>query len=159
MINQFLMELDGVENDNDNVLVLGATNAPWHLDPAFRRPGRFDRIIFVPPPDLEARAAIFKLKLHGKPIGTVDFKTLAGKTETYSGADIEAIIDLAIEDKLEASFKDGIPQPLETKDFLKAIKKHKPSTQEWFSTAKNFALFANESGLYDDILTYLKIKK
>ena len=69
------------------------------------------------------------------------------------------MIDIAIEQKLESSFADGIPKPLETSDLLSAIKKHKPSTQEWFSTAKNFAMFANDSGLYDEILTYLKIKK
>ena len=51
LINQFLSELDGMGGQNEGVLVLAATNAPWHLDPAFRRPGRFDRILFVPPPD------------------------------------------------------------------------------------------------------------
>ena len=53
---------------NDGVLVLAATNAPWHVDPAFRRPGRFDRIIFVPPPDDNARASILDIKLKGKPV-------------------------------------------------------------------------------------------
>jgi len=48
---------------------------------------------------------------------------------------------------------------LSTKDLLKSLKKHKPSTKEWFTTAKNFAVYANESGLYDDILHYLKLKK
>jgi transitional endoplasmic reticulum ATPase len=69
------------------------------------------------------------------------------------------LVDIAIEEKLEASFTDGIPKPITTNDLIQAGKKHKPSTQEWFTTAKNFALFANESGLYDDILTHLKIKK
>ena len=89
----------------------------------------------------------------------IDLGSIAKKSENYSGADIDAIIDISIEEKLESSFIDGIPKPLETKDLLSALKKHKPSTQEWFSTAKNFALFANDSGLYDDILTYMKIKK
>lgn len=159
LINQFLHELDGITDDNDGILILGATNAPWSLDPAFRRPGRFDRIIFVPPPDEASRESILKLKLQNKPTETIDYKGLAKKIENYSGADIDAIIDIAIEHKLESSFADGIPKPLETKDFQNAIKKHKASTQEWFMTAKNFALFANDSGLYDDILTYLKIKK
>ncbi len=159
LINQFLQELDGIEGNNEGVLVLGATNAPWHLDPAFRRPGRFDRIIFVPPPDDSARAGILQLKLKGKPIEAIDYDLLAKKLEHYSGADIEALIDIAIEEKLEAAFSDGIPKPLTTKDLLNAGKKHRPSTQEWFSTAKNFALYSNESGLYDDILTYLNIKK
>ena len=159
LINQFLQELDGIDLSNEGILILGATNTPWHLDPAFRRPGRFDRIIFVPPPDTAAREAILKIKLKDKPIENIEYATLAKKLENYSGADIEALIDIAIEEKLHASFTDGVPKPITTNDLLNAAKKHKPSTQEWFTTAKNFALFANESGLYDDILTYLKIKK
>ena len=159
LINQFLQELDGIDNSNDGVLILGATNTPWNLDPAFRRPGRFDRIIFVPPPDEISRTSILKLKLKNKPLGTMDYAQVAKKMEYYSGADIDAAIDIAIEQKLEEAFGDGVPRPLETKDLLQAQKKHKPSTQEWFMTARNFALFANDAGLYDDILTYMKIKK
>jgi SpoVK/Ycf46/Vps4 family AAA+-type ATPase len=159
LINQFLQELDGVNSTNEGVLILGATNTPWNLDPAFRRPGRFDRIIFVPPPDETTRESILKLKLKNKPTDAIEYAQIARKTEHYSGADIDAIIDIAIELKLESSFTDGVPKPIETKDLLNAVKKHKASTQEWFMTARNFAMFANDSGLYDDILTYLKIKK
>jgi ATP-dependent 26S proteasome regulatory subunit len=159
LINQFLLELDGVESNNDGVLVLGATNSPWHLDPAFRRPGRFDRIIFVPPPDEAARESIFKLKLENKPLDKIDYSKIIKITKEYSGADIEAIIDIAIESKLHESMKTGIPQPIQTKDILNAISKHFASTKEWFTQARNFALYANESGLYDDILKYLNIKK
>ncbi len=158
LINQFLQELDGVDNNNDGVLILGATNTPWNLDPAFRRPGRFDRIIFVPPPDVETRMSILQLKLKDKPIDSIDYGLVAKKADKYSGADIDAIIDIAIETKIESSMEDGIPKPLNTKDLLEAIKKHKASTQEWFMTAKNYAMFANDSGLYDDILTYMKRK-
>ncbi|MFZ6666166.1 AAA family ATPase [Peijinzhouia sedimentorum] len=159
LINQFLQELDGINNSNEGVLIIGATNTPWNLDPAFRRPGRFDRIIFVPPPDIPTRESILRLKLKNKPTGAIDLQVIAKKAENYSGADIDAIIDIAIEQKLEASFEQGIPKPLETNDLLNALRKHKPSTQEWFLTAKNFAMFANDSGLYDDILSYLKIRK
>lgn len=159
LINQFLLELDGINDNNDGVLIVGATNTPWHLDPAFRRPGRFDRIIFVPPPDEEARASILKIKMNGKPAADIDYAAVARKLEHFSGADIEALIDIAVEEKLEDSFKTGIPGPISSKDLVNAAKKHKPSTQEWFSTAKNFALFANDSGIYDDILDWLKIKK
>ena len=159
LINQFLQEMDGIDSPNEGVLIIGATNTPWNLDPAFRRPGRFDRIVFVPPPDATSRESILRLKLSNKPTGSIDLQTISRKSEHYSGADIDAMIDIAIEQKLESSFADGIPKPLETNDLLSAIKKHKPSTQEWFSIAKNFAMFANDSGLYDEILTYLKIKK
>ncbi|MCB0585694.1 MAG: AAA family ATPase [Phaeodactylibacter sp.] len=159
VINQFLAELDGVEYDNEGVLILAATNAPWHLDPAFRRPGRFDRIVFVPPPDEPAREAILRIKLKGKPVGDINFGRLVKKTDGFSGADLEAVIDLAIESKLEEAMRKGTPAPLETADLESAAKKHRATTKEWFSTAKNYALFANEAGIYDEILHYMKIKK
>lgn len=159
LINQFLLEMDGLEGNNDGVLILAATNAPWHLDPAFRRPGRFDRIIFVPPPDEPARASILAIKMTGKPAEAIDFAAIARKTPDFSGADIEALLDVAVETKLEEAMRTGIPAPLTTADILSAAAKQKSSTKEWFNTAKNYALFANEAGLYDDILHYLQIKR
>ena len=156
VINQFLAELDGIESDNEGILIIGATNVPWHLDSAFRRPGRFDRIIFVPPPDDTSKEAILKIKLKDKPQENIDFKKIAKKTVGYSGADINAIIDIAIEQILENAIETGVPKPITTSDLLQAIKKHHASTSEWFATAKNYAMFANKSGLYDDILKYLK---
>lgn len=158
-INQFLAELDGVEADNDGLLILAATNAPWHLDSAFRRPGRFDQIVFVPPPDEAAREAIIRLMLREKPSDQIDYALLARKTEKFSGADLKAMIDRAIEGVLERSMKTGTVEPLRTKDLQKAAKTVKPSTVEWFSAAKNYALYANQAGLYDEILEYLKIKR
>jgi len=156
LINQFLAELDGDEYSNDGVLVLAATNAPWHVDPAFRRPGRFDRVLFVPPPDEPARADILRLHCAGKPTRDIDYTHLAKKTAKYSGADLKAILDLAIEAKLTESIKKGgPPQPIGGKDLLRAIKSHRPTTQEWFSSARNYALYANQGGLYDDVLKWL----
>jgi SpoVK/Ycf46/Vps4 family AAA+-type ATPase len=159
VINQFLYELDGVDANNEGVLILAATNAPWSIDPAFRRPGRFDRIIFVEPPDEKAREEILVSILEGKPTDNIDTRKIAQGTDNYSGADLTAIIDIATEDKLKESMAKGSIQPIGTKDLLKAIKQHRPTTLEWFASARNYALYANESGLYDDILRYLKIKK
>ncbi len=159
LINQFLSELDGIESSNEGLLVLAATNAPWHLDSAFRRPGRFDRIIFVQPPDEEGRNGILKVLLKDKPLKDIDYNKIAKETKDFSGADLQALVDFTIEEKLRESFKTGIPEPIETKDLLKALKKVIPSTKEWFTTARNYALYSNESGLYDDILKYLNIKK
>ena len=156
-INQFLAELDGIQNDNDGLLVLAATNAPWHMDSAFRRPGRFDRVIFVPPPDEEARADILKLLLAGKPQEEVDTAAVAKKTERYSGADLKAVVDRAIESKLDDAMASGVPEPLRTKDLLAAAKAQKATTAEWFSTAKNYVLYANDAGLYDDLKSYLRL--
>ncbi len=156
VINQFLAELDGISASNDGVLVIGATNTPWHLDTAFRRPGRFDRIIFVPPPDEKSKEHIIRLKLKDKPQDNIDYKKVAKNTPHYSGADINAMIDIAVEKILEEAFATGTPKPITTKDLIAASKKHKASTKEWFTTAKNYALFANKSGIYDNILNYLK---
>jgi transitional endoplasmic reticulum ATPase len=159
MINQFLSELDGVSSSNEGVLILAATNAPWHLDPAFRRPGRFDRIIFVPPPDAPARASVLRLMLRGKPAEAVDFDAVAKKTDGFSGADLKAVVDLAVEAKLTQAMKSGRIEPLGSRDLLEAAKRHKPTVRDWFDTARNYALYANQSGLYDDILAHLKISK
>lgn len=159
LINQFLAELDGVESSNDGVLCLAATNTPWHLDSAFRRPGRFDRVIFVPPPDPPAREEILKLLLAGKPTDRVDVAKIASKTVDFSGADLKAVIDRTIEAKLHEAIRTGLPKPITTGDLLTTAKSVRPSTREWFATARNHALYANEGGLYDEILNYLKIKR
>jgi len=159
LINQFLAEMDGAEHSNEGVLVLAATNAPWHVDAAFRRPGRFDRVLFVPPPDHQARAEVLRIHCAGKPTKDIDFEYLASKTERYSGADLQAVLDVAIEAKLSESIrKGGPPQPITGKDLLAAAKKHRPTTQEWFASARNYALYANDGGLYDDVLRYLDKK-
>ncbi|HTL59714.1 MAG TPA: AAA family ATPase [Candidatus Limnocylindrales bacterium] len=157
LINQFLAEMDGVKTSNEGVLILAATNAPWHLDSAFRRPGRFDRILFVPPPDSAARAAILRLHCRGKPIEDLDYEHLAKKTQDFSGADLKAVIDVAIEKKLGEALKAGIPKPLSTKDLVSAADSLKATTKEWFATARNYALYSNQGGIYDDILQYLKL--
>jgi transitional endoplasmic reticulum ATPase len=159
LINQFLSELDGVSADNDGLLFLAATNAPWHLDSAFRRPGRFDRIVFVPPPDETARAEILQIALSNKPQESVDTKKVAHKLKDYSGADLAAIVDMAVELKLQEAIKTGLPKPITTNDLLAASKQVKASTGEWFSTARNHALFSNEGGAYDPILEYLGLKR
>lgn len=159
LINQFLSELDGIDSQNDGLLVLAATNAPWHLDPALRRPGRFDRILFVPPPDAAARAEILRILLHGKPTTDLQPEKVAKKTEGFSGADLKAVVDVAVEAKLQQALRSGAPEPITTADLVRAAKRLQPTTKEWFATARNHALYANEGGLYDDVLTYTKMKR
>ncbi len=159
MINQFLAEMDGNIGSNEGILILGATNAPWHLDAAFRRPGRFDRIIFVPPPDEPAREAIVEILGRDKPLKRLDAKALAKRTKEFSGADLKSIFDLATERALSRAMKEGRVVPLTTEDLLQACKGMKPSTRAWFESAKNYALYANQGGFYDDVLSFLGIRK
>ena len=81
LVNQFLTELDGVTNNNHQILIMGSTNVPWYVDTALKRPGRFDKTLFVPPPAEPAREEIFRINLLGKPIAQIDYKRLAKETE------------------------------------------------------------------------------
>lgn len=155
LINQFLAELDGVSAENEGILFLAATNAPWHVDDAFRRPGRFDRVVFVPPPDRDARREIVRIHLQGRLQEQIDVDRIAARTEGYSGADIHALVDVAVEAKLTESMRDGVPRPITTDDLLRAARKRKATTSEWFQTARNYALHANQAGSYDAVLEYL----
>ncbi len=159
VINQFLAETDGLDASNEGVLLLAATNAPWHVDSAFRRPGRFDRILFVPPPDEAARIAILRILCQDKPQQDLDIEHVARKAREFSGADLKAVLDVAIEAKLRDALRTGTPEPLATKDLIRALNRVNPSTREWFTTARNYALYANQGGAYDAILDYLKSAK
>jgi transitional endoplasmic reticulum ATPase len=126
VINVFLSEMDGMDTVNDGILILGATNAPWHLDPAFRRPGRFDRVLFVPPPDELAREEILNMHLRGKPQKSIDVAKIAKRAKEFSGADLRAVIDRAVEEKLEQALETGIPEPLTTKELVRGLKQQAP---------------------------------
>jgi transitional endoplasmic reticulum ATPase len=159
LINQFLAEMDGNVASNDGVLILGATNAPWHIDPAFRRPGRFDRILFIPPPDEAARASVIEVLAKGKPIADLDVRDLAKRTKDFSGADLKAVFETAIERGLAQAMKRGQIVPITQRDLAEAAKGVKPSTRAWFESAKNYALYSNQGGFYNDVLEFLGIKK
>lgn len=156
VINQFLAELDGADASNEGVLVIGATNAPWHMDSAFRRPGRFDQVVFVPPPDQPAREEILRVLLRDRPADGIQVERVAATTDGYSGADLMGIVNRAIQTKLAAAMKDGIPRPISTDDLMRAARAASPTTREWFATVRNYVLYANEGGIYDPVRPYLK---
>ncbi|TMR21703.1 AAA family ATPase [Nonomuraea turkmeniaca] len=160
LVNQFLAELDGVDqNANEGVLVLAATNAPWYIDAAFRRPGRFDQLVFVPPPDAAARAAILRILCRDKPLAEMDFDAVARATEHMVGADLKGVVDRAVEVKLQQSISAGRPIPMSTADLMAAAKGAKPtSVREWLATARNYVLHANESGAWDELMPWIKAK-
>jgi len=160
-INAFLAQMDGVESDNENILIIGATNAPWDVDSAFKRTGRFDRTFFVPPPDIDARAKIFKIYLKDLPISEIDYNELAISTHNFSGADIKGIVDRAGEHVIEEILSFGEERNILQADLLDELKLSKPTTLEWFTMAKNVVEYANESGIYNDLEQYLNksIKK
>ncbi|HXM58998.1 MAG TPA: ATP-binding protein, partial [Candidatus Dormibacteraeota bacterium] len=159
MVNQLLAEMDGVDRDNAGVFVLGATNHPWDVDAALLRPGRFDRMALVLPPDRSARAAILGHHLRGRPVDGVDLERLAGRTEDFSGADLAHLCDTATEYALEESLAGAGIRSVTGRDFDRALGEVRPSTRAWFETARSFVLFANDGGLYDDLQAYMRARK
>jgi SpoVK/Ycf46/Vps4 family AAA+-type ATPase len=159
VVNQLLAELDGVEGGNDGVFVLGATNHPWDVDAALLRPGRFDRMAVVLPPDRQARAAILGHHLRGRPVDGIDVDRLAARTEDFSGADLAHLCDTAVEYALEESLAGAAIRSVTPRDFDRALGEVRPSTRAWFETARNFVLFANNGGLYDDLQAYMRARK
>jgi SpoVK/Ycf46/Vps4 family AAA+-type ATPase len=158
-VNQLLAELDSFAGDNDGVFVLGATNHPWDIDSALRRPGRFDRMLLVLPPDAAARQAILRYHLRDRPAADVDVAQLAKITEHYSGADLAHVVSTAAERALAASMRSSRLVPLTTKDVEAAAREVQPSTGPWFVTARNVVTFANTDGSYDDLAAYLRRHK
>lgn len=157
LVSQFLSELDGFAQDNEGVLILAATNVPWAVDPAFRRPGRFDRVLFVPPPDLAARRDILAGMLANRPTGgAIDIDFIARNTSGFSGADIADVVETATDEAIEASIDRGEEVPLDDALLKAALKQARPATLEWLSTARNYARYANEGGQYDEVLEFLK---
>ncbi|MCD6480922.1 MAG: CDC48 family AAA ATPase [Thermoplasmata archaeon] len=124
VISQLLTELDGLEELRD-VTVIAATNRPDIIDPALLRPGRFDRLIYIPPPDKKAREEIFKIHTRKKPLAKdVSIKELAEKTEGYTGADIAAVCNEAVMAAIREYIQKGGEMKKEEMDKLKIRKRH-----------------------------------
>jgi transitional endoplasmic reticulum ATPase len=156
MVNQLLAEMDGVNAQNESILVLGATNAPWDVDPALRRPGRFDRVVFVPPPDVAAREAILAISLRERPVADLDLALIARRTPRFSGADLRHLAEVASERALTDALRTGAMRPVTNTDLLAALERVRPTTVEWLETARRYVTYANQAGLYDDVSRYLQ---
>ena len=159
VVGQLLSELDGAKSSNEGVFVLAATNSPWDVDPALRRPGRFDRTLLVLPPDPAARLSLLESQIRSRPHEGLDLNTLAARTDGFSGADLTHLVTSATELAMQDAIASGQVRPIRQADFAKALREVRPSTGSWFETARNAAQFANDDGTYDELLTYLKGRK
>ena len=156
MVSQLLMEMDGITSRNEQVLVLGATNAPWNVDSAMRRPGRFDRILFVPPPDVAARVQILEIHCRGRKLeARLNLRDIAQKSDFFSGADLRNLVERATEKALSDALKSGNMRDVTSQDFLAALKECRASTMEWLRRSRNYVNFANQDGTYDELSKYL----
>lgn len=158
VVNEFLSQLDGVGRENQGILVLAATNMPWDVDDAMKRPGRFSRQIFVPPPDQPARAEMLRSKLTGVPCEPMDLAALAAQLEHYSGADIDGLIELAKESAVSDGLA-GTERGLQAADFEYAMRQVHASTLDWLRTVRNVVKYAGADGTYKDVEQYLKRSK
>lgn len=159
LVNQFLHELDGLRGDNQRVLVIGSTNQPWQLDPAFRRPGRFDQAIFVPPPDAAARAQIISLLARDKPISNLDVDRLVEATRDFSGADLKGVFDRASEMALSEAIHAGRPVPITMELLLRVASSLAPSTAEWFEGVRTRVQYNSEDALFNEVRKFLNAPK
>ena len=159
LVDQLLQELDSIGAENENLLVLAATNAPWDVDEGLKRPGRFDRMVFVPPPDQPARERILELHLSGRPAGDVDTGRVAERTALFSGADLRSLVERAVDAVIDEALDTGGDPPLTSGHLERALVAMQPSTLEWLQTAKNYVEFANQGGRYDDVAAYLKTRE
>lgn len=159
VVNEFLSQLDGFDADNQQVLILAATNMPWDVDSAMKRPGRFTRQVFVAPPDPVARARIVELKLEGVPHDPIDAGAIAAATPHFSGADIEGVVELAKDYVLEEHITSSVERSVRQADLLRAARAAKASTLDWLRTARNLVKYAGADDAYSDVDAYLKTHK
>jgi transitional endoplasmic reticulum ATPase len=137
LIAAFASELDGTQRDNSGVLIIMATNAPWALDQALFRAGRVQRILFVPPPGLEARKKIMAGACSGIPgCDKVGFDRLARRTGGYSGADLRALADWVCNAALTRALSHSSDAAITTALFEEGLKLFGPSTPPWLTLAK-----------------------
>jgi SpoVK/Ycf46/Vps4 family AAA+-type ATPase len=124
-----------------------------------RRPGRFDRMILVGLPDAEARAGIVRFHLKDRPVSGIDLKSVASRTEGFSGADLAHICDSATQLAMADSMRTGQVRPVTMADIGAASGQIRPSTGPWFEAARNVVEFANNEGSYDELAKYLRRRK
>ena len=158
-VNQLLEELDGVGSNNEGIYLLAATNAPWDIDPALRRPGRLDRTLLVLPPDEPARAAILHTHLRERPVEGIDLQALARVTEGLTGADLSHVCDSAAEKALMDSVRTGQPRLMNMQDMDAALKEVRPSTGPWFETARTVVEYSDASREYEELREWMKRRR
>jgi transitional endoplasmic reticulum ATPase len=127
VVTQLITEMDGIQK-LENVVVIAATNRPDLIDPALLRPGRLEKLIYVPPPDYDARLEILRILTRRIPLSRdVDLRDIARRTEGYSGADVEAVVREAVMSALRESLS---TREISMKHFNRALEIIKPSIND-----------------------------
>ena len=156
LVDQLLQELDSIGSENDRMLILAATNEPWDVDDALKRPGRFDKLVFIPPPDKAARKEIFNLYLKDVPGSGINVSKLASLTPLFSGADIRALIESAVDEVIDQALDADREVPVTMESFVGPLEETRPTTIDWLMRARDYVTFANQGKKYADIAKFLK---
>jgi transitional endoplasmic reticulum ATPase len=159
LVDQLLQELDAIGSDNRELLILAATNAPWDVDDALKRPGRLDRPMFVSPPDLAARTRILELILRDRHVEGLDLKELAKSTPLFSGADLRALVEAGVDRVIDEALDSGEEPPLRMDHLRAALQGTRPTTLDWLASAGSYVEFANQAGRYDELAKFLKSRE
>ena len=156
IVDQLLQELDSIGLENKGLLILAASNAPWDIDDAILRPGRFDRRIFVPPPDTTARRTIFERLLRDVPNEGIDLSKVVKATALFSGADLRALVEQSIDLVIEEALDTNTSPPLSEKHLDATLKNLRPTTLDWLLRSQNYVEFANQDERYADVAAFLR---
>jgi SpoVK/Ycf46/Vps4 family AAA+-type ATPase len=125
---------------------------------AMLRPGRFDRVIFVPPPDEPARADILSVLLKAVPSAGLDLKALACQTPMFSGADLRALVERSVDRVIDEALTTGGEPPVSMTHLTESLSQVTPSTLDWLHRVQAYVEFANHTERYDDVAKYLRTR-
>lgn len=156
VVAQLLAEMDGMGPSNEGLFLIGATNQPWDVDPALRRPGRFDKSILVLPPDARARESVLRYHLRERPVEEIDLGPVVATTDGFSGADLRLVCEEAAQLAMADAVRTGVVRPIGAADLMSSVRAMRPSTVAWLDMARNFVTFANGAGDYDELADYLR---
>ncbi|MCL5101943.1 MAG: AAA family ATPase [Candidatus Marsarchaeota archaeon] len=151
-VNQFLVEMNGVQANPEGIFVIGATNQPWDIDPALKRSGRFGDSVYIAPPNYRDRKALFDLYTKNKPRAGLRYGRLSRATMGYSPADIKRICDKAAMRPLLHEYQYKKERMLTMADMM-AVLKDKDSSgsslDEWYSMVKKDVISKTETQIVD----------
>lgn len=160
LVSELLAQMDGLEAKDTvrKYLVLAATNRPWDVDIALRRPGRFDTTVFIPNPDFEARRKILELSLEGKPLSSsVDLDEIARKTEGFASSEIVAVCQTAAKIPLRERIREKKPRrQLTMTDFEQTLKNQRTVLASWYAKAAKELVSSDQIDMFGDLIEAAK---
>ena len=153
LVSEFLIQMQRFTDENEHSLVIGATNRPWEVDIALRRPGRFDTLVFIPHPDEEARTQILEKANQGRPLDPgVDFSALSERMSGFSGSEISELCHEAARHAFRGCLDSGNMLPISKNDFDEVIRGFKSGTSSWYRSAVDELVTGSDKDLFVDMI-------